>query len=291
MERRLSNVLLTAAFAFAACFCGHGQAPQSSSASTQTHDGEVDGVEKLIGRATFLRGFYAGNDLAYDAMGHVHGEPKAISWTLSAVDIQKVVRRSGPVNGAGELELDGVRVAIRYNPDQHIFERHPQKEERIRIILPVNAESRGLQGALATVFAIGIDPALQHSMPVYWRHYFSPGLAWPADDLTGQIILPANTPTGNGVAFPVPEKKPEPDFTSEARQDHVKGVVSLRVTVGTDGVPRRIAIRQPLGYGLDAKVVEAVGRYRFRPGMKDGNPMPFEIILNQSFDYYAPPGH
>jgi len=211
-------------------------------------------------------------------VGHVKGEPKQVDWTLAGANIEKVTRRN-----AGELELDGVRVAIRYNPEQHIFERHPQKDEKLKIVLGVNDEARGLQGALATMFAVGIDPALQRAMPAYWRHYFSPGMAWPADDLTGQTIVAANTA---GLEFPVAEKKPEPEFTGEARLDKVKGMVLVKIVVGTDGMVRRVSIRQPLGYGLDARVVENLGRYRFRPGMKDGKPVAVEMVVNQTFDVY-----
>ena len=247
-----------------------------------TRDAALEGAEAMVGRALFLRGCYAGGDLTYDAMGHVKGEPKQVDWTLAGTNIEKVTRKS-----AGELELDGVRVAMRYNPEQHIFERHPQKDEKLKILLAVNSEARGLQGALATMFAVGIDPALQRAMPAYWRHYFSPGLAWPQDDLTGQTIVPANSAAG--LEFPVAEKKPEPEFTGEARQDKVKGTVLVRMVVGTDGVARRIAIRQPLGYGLDARVAETLERYRFKPGMKDGKRVAVEMVVNQMFDVY--PGH
>lgn len=233
----------------------------------------------MVGRALFLRGCYAGNDLVYDVTGHVKGEPKQVDWTLAGANIEKVTRKN-----AGELELEGVRVAMRYNPEQHIFERHPQKDEKLKIVLTVNNEARGLQGALAMMFAVGIDPALQRGMPPYWRHYFSPGMAWPNDDLTGQTIVPANSTAG--LEFPVAEKKPEPEFTGEARQDRVKGLVQLKMVVGTDGVARRIAIKQPLGYGLDARVAENLGRYRFKPGVKDGKPVAVEMVVNQVFDVY-----
>ena len=260
---------------------------QTPATSVQPRDLALEGAEALIGRALFLRGFYAGGELAYDALGKVKGEPKKLDWTLAGADISKVVRRGEDV-GAGELELDGLRVAIRYNPDQHVFERHPQKDQKLRILLAVNDGARGLQGALAAIFAVGIDPTLQRSMPTYWQHYFFPGLVWPGDDLTGQTIIPANAAPGGGITFPVLEKKQEPELTNEARQDHVKGLVQVRITVGTDGVPRRTSIRQPLGYGLDARVAETVAKYRFHPGTKDGNPVAVEMLVNQTFDYSPP---
>jgi TonB family protein len=282
MHPRISRFgfpLLAAMLALSHCTPARTQAPDGP-----MHDAALQGAQEMIGRALLLRGGYAGGELAYDASGHIKGAPKQVDWTLAAANIEKVVRHD-----AGELELDGTRVAMRYNPEQHIFERRLLKEEKLKILLAVNAEAHGLQAALATIFAVGIDPALQRAMPPYWRHYFSPGTPWPNDDLTGQTIIASNAPAGNGFEPPVVEKKMEPEFTTEARQDHVKGVVVLRMTVGTDGIPRRIAIKQPLGYGLDAKVVETAARYRFHPGMKDGKPVAVEMLLNQAFDYYPPP--
>ena len=257
------------------------QGPQTIAATPAAvggaRDTALEGAESLIGRALFLRGCYAGNDLTYDVMGHVKGEPKQVDWTLAGVNVEKVTRKN-----PAELELTGVRVAMRYNAEQHLFERHPLKDQKVKILLAVNTEARGLQGALATMFSVGIDPGLQRAMPSYWRHYFSPNLAWPPDDLTGQTIVPANLTAG--LEFPVPEKKPEPEFTSEARQDKVKGMVLVKMVVGTDGLARRIAIKQPLGYGLDARVADALGKFRFKPGMKDGKPVAVEMVLNQTFD-------
>jgi len=258
--------------------------PPVVATSAQPIDTALDAAQALIGRALFLRGFYAGSELSYDATGHVQGQPKQVDWTLAAANIEKVVRRD-----PGELELDGVRVAIRYNPDQHVFERHPQKDQKLKIVLAVNDDARGLQGALATMFAVGIDPALQRSMPVYWRHYFSPALAWPKDDLSGVQLIPATMSTAGGLEYPVLEKRIEPEFTPEARVDHVKGAALLVMTVGTDGIPRRIWIKQPLGYGLDARAVDTAARLRFRPGTKDGKPVAMEMVLNQTYDYAPPP--
>jgi TonB family protein len=258
---------------------GAGPTAAARTQLTPARDFALEDAEALIGRAIFLRGGYAGNDLTYDTMGHIRGEPKQLDWTLSAANIEKVFR-----HGPGELELDGTRVVMRYNPDQHVFERHPQKDDKLKIVLAVDEAAHGFQGVLATIFAVGIDPGLQRAMPLYWRHYFSPGLAWPNDDLTGKTIIPANAQQGGGVQYPVLDKKSEPEFTLEARADKVRGLVQLRLTVGPDGLPRRISIKQPLGYGLDQKAVEAAMKYRFRPGMKDGQPVAIEMLINQNFD-------
>ena len=109
-------------------------------------------------------------------------------WTLAAVNVLKAERR-----GPDEIELDGVRAAIRYNPDNHDSERHPLNDEKMRLVVKGLAgkdagDAKRLEAAFAAMFAVGIDPQLQRSMPDYWRYYFDPALAWPPDGLNGQTI-------------------------------------------------------------------------------------------------------
>ncbi len=271
--------LLAATITSAAPQTAPPQEPPPPAAS----DAALDAASAIIGRAAILRGFYAGSELAFDATGHIHGSPKAVDWTLAAVDVQKLTRRPD-----GSIQMDGTRVAIRYNPDQHTFDRHPLKGAPIRIELAAPASESAVRAALANIFSIGIDPALQRSMPPLWRHYFLSTLDWGPDSLAGQTILPAAVKVPDQVDYPLLDKKSEPGYTAEAAQDKVKGTVQLRIVVDAEGIPRRIAVRQPLGYGLDERAAEAVGHWRFHPGTRDGKPAAFELLINQAFDV-APP--
>ena len=250
---------------------------QSAAAVADDDLGQI-AAERWVGRALILRGFPAGDELKYDAAGRLRSSGKVTDWTLAGFDLEKVSRRAD-----GDLQLDGVRVAIRYNPEQHTFDRHPLKDEKMRIEFPA-AAVRGVGPALAARFSVGIDPALERSMPPYWSHYFIPALEWPPDGLTGQTIVGQGGKMPEGVVYPELEKKLEPGFTPEASADHVRGTVQVRMDVDAQGVPQRIVVRQPLGYGLDARTVETVGRYRFRPGMQDGVPAATEMTVNQAFD-------
>ncbi len=271
--------MLGAVTVLGAAGCGLWASGQTSPASAPTAAAEDPGVtvaENWVGRALILRGFPAGDELKYDAAGR-SGQEKATDWTLAGFELQKVSRR-----GDGELQLDGVRVAIRFNPDQRAFERHQQKQEPVRVVLP-DESAQQVSGALAAIFSVGIDPALQRSMPAYWSHYFMPATPW-TDELTGQTVLGVGAKVPEGVVFPAAEKKPEPGFTPEATLDHVHGTVQLQIDVDATGEPRRIVIRQPLGYGLDAKTLEAIAKYRFRPGTLNGQPVAVRMTVNQGFD-------
>ena len=71
----------------------------------QLKSGRVAYVEKGgESAALFLRGFYAANDLRYDANGKVDGSPKSTDWTLAAFNCLKAERE-----GPDQIELEGVR--------------------------------------------------------------------------------------------------------------------------------------------------------------------------------------
>jgi TonB family protein len=63
----------------------------------------------------------------------------------------------------------------------------------------------------------------------------------------------------------------------------IEGAVVLRIVVGEDGVPGDITILRSLGLGLDEKAVEAVRKWRFNPGMKDGVPVPVAASIVVGF--------
>jgi TonB family protein len=249
-------------------------------------DPEVGAASLLVGKALFLRGFYLGNALNYDAAGRVQGSPKVGDWTLAAVNVLKAERR-----GPEEIELDGVRVAIRYNPDTHEFQRHPLNDEKMRLAVKDPGDVKGLEAAFAAMFSVGIDPGLQRAMPDYWRHYFDPTLAWPQDALSGQTIYPLYgvVDQGKGVTAPKVEHRVESKYSEFAVRDKVQGAIQLRLAVDANGTPMRVAISRPLGYGLDASTVEAVMKWRFAPGMKDESPVATGVIVEEQFALMYPP--
>jgi hypothetical protein len=227
-------------------------AVDSTRGAAQFHADDDLGVvaaERWIGRALIVRGFPREDELKYDATGQPLDKTKPTDWTLAGFDLVKVARRVD-----GDLALDGFRVAIRYNAEQRIFERHRLKDENVRILLAAPS-ARGVDPALAAIFSVGIDPALQRSMPGYWSHYFLPTEEWPADALASQTVVGLTAKPSAGLVYPLVQKNSEPEFTPEALADRVHGVVQVLVAVDSRGVPLRIAIRQPLGYGLDARTV------------------------------------
>ena len=263
----------------ALAFWGVADAQAPPAQQPLSSDPGVAAAQAWIGRALLLRGSYLGAELEYDAAGHVKGAPKTTDWTLAGMDVQTVTRRP-----AGELELDGVRVVIGYNQNQHAFERHPQKDTKLKVLVPGTSDPARVDTELAAVFSQGIDPAFQRALPSWWSHYFLPQQPWPDDELKSATIIGANGKVPVDIVMPYPEKKPEPESTPEARAARVKGTVQATMVVDTTGIPHRVVLRNPLGYGLDEQVAAILLRYRFKPGTLAGALVTVQVIVNQAFD-------
>lgn len=88
---------------------------------------------------------------------------------------------------------------------------------------------------------------------------------------------------------PVPQViyNPAPEFSEEARRKGVEGVVTLRLTVSESGDVTDAVVIQGAGYGLDEKALEAVRRWKFKPPLKDGQPISSTITVETAFHLYS----
>jgi periplasmic protein TonB len=88
---------------------------------------------------------------------------------------------------------------------------------------------------------------------------------------------------GGGVSSPVAIYKVEPEYSEEARKAKFQGTVVLSIVIDEKGSPTNFKVVRPLGLGLDEKAIEAVQKWRFRPGMKDGRPVPVLATVEVNF--------
>lgn len=88
---------------------------------------------------------------------------------------------------------------------------------------------------------------------------------------------------GGGVSQPQLLYKVEPEYSEEARKAKFQGAVMLQIIVDEKGLPRDIKIIRPLGLGLDQKAIEAVEKWKFSPGKKDGKPVPVIAQVEVNF--------
>lgn len=88
---------------------------------------------------------------------------------------------------------------------------------------------------------------------------------------------------GGGVSPPSVLSKVEPEYSEEARKAKWQGTVVLTLVVDEHGLPRDMKVTRSLGLGLDQKAIEAVSKWRFKPGMKDGKAVPVIATIEVNF--------
>jgi periplasmic protein TonB len=86
------------------------------------------------------------------------------------------------------------------------------------------------------------------------------------------------------VSAPVVLSQIQPEYSDDARKARVQGTVELVIVVNADGSVQVEKVQKSLGYGLDQRAIEAVRRWRFTPGKRDGQPVAtyVEVLVNFS---------
>jgi len=89
----------------------------------------------------------------------------------------------------------------------------------------------------------------------------------------------------DGVTLPRVVKSVNPEYTQEAKDQRIQGIVRLDVDVKDDGSVGDVAVAQSLDdmYGLDNEAIRAAKQWRFRPAEKDGKPIAIRIQLEMTF--------
>src|SRR5580704_13156669 len=88
---------------------------------------------------------------------------------------------------------------------------------------------------------------------------------------------------GGGVSAPSVLYKVDPEYSEEARKAKYSGTVVLYIEVDTTGHARNMRILKGIGLGLDEKALDAVNKWRFKPGLKDGKPVVVRAQIEVNF--------
>jgi len=78
-------------------------------------------------------------------------------------------------------------------------------------------------------------------------------------------------------------KKPQPDYTREARRNGVQGFVTLKVLLAADGKVSRIRVIKGLTAGLTENAIRAACRIQFKPAVEDGRPASMWVTAEYAF--------
>ncbi len=112
------------------------------------------------------------------------------------------------------------------------------------------------------------------------------GLFAVAATLAGASVSAQDAYTpGNGVTLPQLVREVKPEYTQEAKDAHIEGTVVVETIVQKDGDVGDVKIVRSLDptYGLDKEAVKAAKQWKFKPGTKNGEPVPVRISIELTF--------
>jgi TonB family protein len=258
--------------------------------------------DQYVKKTLVLRGFYSGKHLRYDSAGMPTSPQTSGDWTADGfVRVNEVhFSHQRLMVKAGRLDLA---------PDYRKgFQLQSKESAHIEIAADLSADNPRLDQVDALMSRIFLTPHdnLADLVPDYWRQCVSDGEVGKGSNcrFSSEILaIPGLAPStasatppsasdaeacrvGKGVSPPKLIFHKDPEFSERARRARFQGVVTLGLVVNTEGLPTKIHIVRPLGYGLDAKAVEAVQQWRFKPSEKDGQPVAAQIAVEVDFHLY-----
>ena|SRR5215472_9301141 len=260
-------------------------------ADTQTNGQAI--AEKLIGKQLFLRGFWANDNLKFNAKGQIEAAAAdTVPFTESGIDV-----RSVRLNGSSLL-IEGQRMALEFLPNDEI-RRVPAKTELDPGAISVEIEGDGsgnFDRALNAVFAKDLA-TLAPSLPTYWQayamtHFLPVSSTEPAKEsyskqsATQVGFEPSEKSAvhvGGSVKPPTLIHTYNPTFTDLANTQKFTGNVKLYLWFDSDGKVSHVSVAKPAGLGLDEAAIAAVKQYQFEPATQNGNAVTVDLYLDVSF--------
>jgi TonB family protein len=93
---------------------------------------------------------------------------------------------------------------------------------------------------------------------------------------------------GNGVTPPVATYVPKPQYTADAMRARIQGTVWVECVVQTTGSCTNMQVVRSLDptFGLDQEALKAARLFRFRPGMRQGEPVAVLVTIELSFSLH-----
>ncbi len=98
---------------------------------------------------------------------------------------------------------------------------------------------------------------------------------------------PGYRPTG-AFSGPAPLDKVDPKYPQSIIEQHVDGEVVLYAIVRKDGSVDGIQLVRKLDPQLDKNSMEALARWKFHPGTRDGVPVDVEMVVHIPFRFRNP---
>jgi len=279
--------------------------------------------DQYQGKTLVLRGFPVGDVLRYDSSG-ASDSARSGDWTTSGFVLINDAHVSGDrllmkAQRMVAARIDGEFELRPFERSKGSITKKELVHVEIKADLGMHNPSEQQVDAVASKIFLTAHDSLGDVVPDYWKPCVRGGLkgtdkncAFAAEVLAIPGVAPGGESSepaaltgepgsssgeashseagpfraGKGVRPPRPTYQRDPEFSEPARVAKFQGTVLLKLVVSKQGDPTNIHISRPLGYGLDAKAVEAIQSWTFSPAEKDGVPVNVEIAVEMEFRLY-----
>jgi TonB family protein len=92
-------------------------------------------------------------------------------------------------------------------------------------------------------------------------------------------------PRREGLSGPVPLRKVDPKYPPDMVNEHVQGEVLLYAIIRADGSVDSVQLLRGIEPELDRNAMEALSRWKFRPGLRNNQPVELEAFVRIPFRY------
>jgi TonB family protein len=90
------------------------------------------------------------------------------------------------------------------------------------------------------------------------------------------------------LAAPVPLRKVDPKYPQLAIKKRIEGEIILYAIIRKDGSVDSIQLVRGIDPQLDSNSMEALSRWQFRPGTREGQPVDLEAVVHIPFHFVDP---
>ncbi|HMF00984.1 MAG TPA: M56 family metallopeptidase [Terriglobia bacterium] len=139
------------------------------------------------------------------------------------------------------------------------------------------------QKAIDAVLGWKFRPALRNGAPVEAITQIEVDFRIPAWYRAVSTEEPA-VRIAPGITPPTVISRVEPQYTPEARAAKYRGTVVVAATIHKDGTLTVNEVIQELDYGLTPNAIEALEQWKFKPGMRNGEPVPVSLKIEVNFN-------
>ncbi len=264
---------------------------------------------RFVSKTLVLRGYYRAKQLRFDANGQVIGKGDAgLGSADGSIHVNDIALKAAPYTSPPQLVIFGyLPIAVADLRTKSIRLRHSSLDRLVTIQLDEPLTFETAVQSLQSVFQEDVNGSShtmaqcsQEEVSRFWRWVaaYAAGGEGPANSrihpaevastasvrtadaacLPGGVRLPSL-----GVTPPAATYAPDPEYTREAQQARLEGLVVIHFIVDSTGKASSTVVVKSLDEGLDEAAVRTLQQWKFRPGMKDGAPVPVFVSLEVNF--------